>query len=272
MCRLYCLRSSQRNKVECELIEAQNSLLRQSQGDAQGQVHADGWGLGHYQAGQPELVRQAQAAVASEQYRWTAAHAFTTNAIAHVRHATIGARQAGNTHPFQWGRWLFAHNGTLGAFGAIRQRMLGAMTPQMRAQPRGDTDSEHVFHYLLSRWQREPARPLASTVREAVTDVINWSHETSPVAEAALNLVLTDGEQSLVLRRGRSLWRVERTGVHPCQVCGGALHVEGAPQADYRAVVFASEPITTDEDWVEVADGSLFTVDAQLRLQVESLS
>jgi predicted glutamine amidotransferase len=216
-------------------------------------------------------VRLPEAAAASEQYRWTAAHAFTTNAVAHVRHATIGARRPENTHPFRCGRWLFAHNGTLGTFGAIRQRMLEGMTPQMRAQPRGDTDSEHVFHHLLSRRQLHPTLPLASVVRQAVTDVLSWSHQASPVAEAALNLVLTDGEQTVVLRRGRSLWQVRRSRVHPCQVCGGALHVEGPPHADYRAIGFASEPITTDEDWVQVADGALFTIDAQLRLQAEAL-
>ncbi len=271
MCRLYGLRSTQRRKVECELIVAQNSLLRQSLGDAQGQAHADGWGLGHYQQGQPELVRQPAAAAASDQYRWNAARAFTTNAVAHVRHATVGGRRAENTHPFQVDRWLFAHNGTLAAFGMMRARLTAAMTPELRALPRGDTDSEHVFHYLLSCRQRNPQQPLADAVRRGVADVIKWSREASPQAEIALNIILTDGERSAVLRFGRSLWQVRRTAVHPCQVCGGALHVEGPVGADYRAVVFASEPITTDEDWVEVAQATLLTVDERLRVRADAL-
>lgn len=271
MCRLYSLRASQRRRVECELIAAQNSLLRQSLGDSRGHVHGDGWGLGHYQQGAPLLVRQEQAASASEQYRWTAAQAFTTNAVAHVRHATVGGRRQENTHPFRFDRWLFAHNGTLGAFAPMRDRMLAAMTAAMRAAPRGDTDSEHVFHVLLSHRQRQPERPLTESVRRVAAEIEGWSRASDAAAEVALNLIVTDGRQSAALRFGRSLWHFERRAVHPCQVCGGALHVESAPRPDYRAVVFASEPITTDEDWTEAADATLFSVDAELRLTIEPL-
>jgi predicted glutamine amidotransferase len=89
--------------------------------------------------------------------------------------ATVGARRDTNTHPFQMDRWLFAHNGTLGAFVPIRQRLLAGMTPAMRAMPRGATDSEHVFHYLLSCRQREPALFLSADLRKAVTDRVRWS-------------------------------------------------------------------------------------------------
>ncbi len=271
MCRLYGFRSSQRRKVECELIEAQNSLLRQSLGDATGQVHGDGWGLGHYEQHAPFLARQPSAASAGDAFRWASAKAFTTNAVAHVRHATVGQLRIDNTHPFQLDEWLFAHNGTLGAFALIKPRLLAGMSPEIRARPRGDTDSEHVFHYILSCLQRQPEQPLVAAVRRAVTDVRAWSREADAKAEMALNCVLTDGRRSVVQRLGRSLWSVQREYVHPCQVCGGALHVAEPVQADYRAVAFASEPITTDEDWVEAADGTLFAVDESLHVTRESL-
>ena len=271
MCRLYGFRSSQQRKVECELIVAQNSLLRQSLGDAMGQVHGDGWGLGHYEQEAPQLARQPTAASAGDDFRWASASAFTTCAIAHVRHATVGQRRIDNTHPFQLDRWLFAHNGTLGAFALIRAQLLGAMTPEIRGRPRGDTDSEHVFHYLLSCLQRQPEQPPISTVRRAVGNVLAWSRAANPQAEVALNFVLTDGRRSVVQRLGRTLWSVQRGHVHPCQVCGGAIHLKEPPRADYRAVAFASEPITTDEDWIEAADGTLFAVDENLQVTQESL-
>lgn len=271
MCRLYGFRSTQRRKVECELIAAQNSLLRQSLGDSQGQIHGDGWGLGHYQQDRPQLVRRPSAAGSDDDYRWTAAMAFTTNAVAHVRHATVGPRLLDNTHPFQVDRWLFAHNGTLAAFGSIRNRMLDAMTPGIRLRPRGDTDSEHLFHYLLSCREREPAVPLAAVVRTAVTNVVDWSRQADRHAEAAINMILTDGSESVALRLGRTLWHVARRQVHPCRICGGALHVDGPIRPGYRAVAFASEPITDDEHWIEARDGTLFTVDAELRLGIEAL-
>lgn len=271
MCRLYGFRSSQQRKVECELIAAQNSLLRQSLGDASGQVHGDGWGLGHYDQGAPQLARQPAAASVGDAFRWASAKAFTTTAVAHVRHATVGVPRLENTHPFRLDRWLFAHNGTLGAFALIKPRLLAAMTPALRETSRGDTDSEHLFHYILSCLERDPARPLIAAVRRAVTDVRSWSREADPQAQVALNLVLTDGRQSVVQRLGRTLWSVERRHVHPCQVCGGAIHLKEPVRADYRAVAFASEPITSDEDWVEAADGSLFAVDESLRVSREAL-
>ncbi len=271
MCRLYGFRSSQRRKVECELIVAQNSLLRQSLGDASGQVHGDGWGLGHYDAATPRLARQPAAASSGDDFRWASASAFTTNAVAHVRHATVGGRRLDNTHPFQLDRWLFAHNGTLGAFAQFKPRLLAALTPELRARPRGDTDSEHVFHYILSCLQQQPEQSLAAAVRRAVTDVMDWSREADAQAEIALNLVLTDGQRSVTQRLGRTLWSVQRQHVHPCQVCGGAIHLQEPARTDYRAVAFASEPITRDEDWVEAADGTLFAVDEHLRVTREAL-
>lgn len=271
MCRLYGFRASQRRKVECELIVAQNSLLRQSLGDASGQMHGDGWGLGHYEERTPHLARQPTAASAGDDFRWASATAFTTNAVAHVRHATVGRRSVDNTHPFQVDRWLLAHNGTLAAFASIKPRLLAAMSREIRARPRGDTDSEHVFHYILSCLQRAPEQPLTAAVRRAVTDVIAWSRDADPRAEIALNLVLTDGRRSVVQRLGRTLWSVQRGHVHPCQVCGGAIHLQEPEREDYRAVAFASEPITTDENWAEVPDATLHAVDEQLRVTRESL-
>ena len=271
MCRLYGFRSTQRRKVECELIVAQNSLLRQSLGDRSGQVHGDGWGLGHYESDSPQLTRQPGAASAGDDFRWAAAGAFTVTAVAHVRHATVGARSVENTHPFRVDRWVFAHNGTLGAFASIKPRLLAAMTPELRDRTRGDTDSEHVFHYILSCLQRDPSRPLTVAVRRAVTDVMTWSRDADPRAEVALNLVLTDGRRSVAQRLGRTLCSVQRQHVHPCQVCGGALHVPEPIRVDYRAVAIASEPITSDEDRIEAADGTLLAVDEHLQLTREAL-
>ena len=84
-------------------------------------------------------------------------------------------------------------------------------------------------------------------------------------------LMLTNGRELYGSRVDRSLWYVERHEVHPCQVCGGALHVEQVPASDYRAVVVASEPITSDEDWKEVPDGSLYRLGPDIEISFEPL-
>ncbi len=271
MCRLYTFRSNYRRKIECELIRAENSLLTQSVRDAEGRIHSDGWGLAHYTSVGPHIVRNATAAISGEEFRWAAAEAYSTNVLAHVRSATVGSRLGVNTHPFHVGNWLLAHNGTIATFPLIRERMIADMTPEFQRLSRGTTDSEHVFHLILSALQRDPAMDPANAVRSTVRTVEGWARDADPNAEYAVNLVLTNGPLSVVLRYGRTLWLVQRTQVHACQVCAGTLHVDGLPPNDYRAVAFASEQITTDENWMPVDEGSLYTITSSLEVTRDEL-
>ncbi|NJN40273.1 MAG: class II glutamine amidotransferase [Gammaproteobacteria bacterium] len=271
MCRLYGFRSSYPRKIECELIRAENSLLAQSLKDEHGNSHPDGWGLAIHDGARPHVVRQARAASESMAFRWVSAQVHSRTVLAHVRRATFGDPRPENTHPFSHDRWLFAHNGTLGAFPVLRERMLAATSEIQRRGILGQTDSEHVFHFLLARAELQPERPLLDAVREGVTDLVEWSRRDAPEAEIGLNILLTDGQESVGVRYGRSLWYTARDRVHPCEVCGGALHVEGVPPADYHAIVVASEPITRSESWESFAEGAIFRIDPGARLHVEAL-
>jgi glutamine amidotransferase len=271
MCRLYAFRSTLPRKVECELIAAQNSLLAQSRCDGAGVTHPDGWGLGYFDRGQLTVTRQPSSAFEDATFRWSAAQAFSTNVIAHVRKATVGEVRVENAHPFVFEHWLFAHNGTLRGFPAYRDAMCAAMTPHQRAAIHGDTDSEHLFHFLLSVHERAPELPLLPMMRAAVSQLLQLAAAHAPGEQLALNLLLTNGGETVGLRYGPTLWRVERTAVHPCDVCGGTLHVGETGHHDYRAVVLASERITASEHWREVPDRTLFLIDADTRWHAEKL-
>jgi predicted glutamine amidotransferase len=271
MCRLYGFRSSYPRKIECELIRAENSLLAQSLKDAHGHSHPDGWGLAIHDGARPHVVRQARAASQSMAFRWVSAQVHSCTVLAHVRRATFGDLRPENTHPFSYGRWIFAHNGTLGAFPALRERMLAATTETQRQGILGQTDSEHIFHFLLARAETHSEKPLIEATRSGVNDLIDWARQEAPAAEIGLNFLLTDGRESVGVRFGRTLWYTWRDRVHPCEVCGGALHVEGVPPGDYHAIVVASEPITRSEPWESFAEGAIFRIDPGARLQVETL-
>ncbi|MFQ5570679.1 MAG: class II glutamine amidotransferase [Rhodothermales bacterium] len=270
MCRLYGFRSNSPRKVECELIRSQNALIVQSQRDERGESNPHGWGLGTYSRDEPCVERQAKPAYESDAFRWAAARVHACSVMAHVRRATVGRLRLENTHPFMHGAWLFAHNGTLGAFEQIRPRMVEAMTPHHRRAIQGETDSEHLFYLLLTLHEQQPATPLLPLLRQGLQQVIDWSRQTDPKAEIALNTLWMDGEEIVGSRLGRSLWTVERKAVHPCEVCGGALHIQEDPGDAYRAVVVASEPLTTTESWTKVPEGSLFRIDHSVRLHLEA--
>lgn len=271
MCRLYGFRSSYPRKIECELIRAENSLLAQSRKDARGNSHPDGWGLATHDGQSPRVVRQPEAASESEAFRWESGQVHSCNVLAHVRRATIGDLRPENTHPFSHGRWIFAHNGTLAAFPVLRERMLAETTAEQRRAVHGQTDSEHVFHFLLARAETQPDTPLIDTIRAGITELVGWATSEAPSAEIGLNILMTDGRESIGVRFGRTLWYTRRDHVHPCEVCGGALHVEGEPPREYQAVVVASEPITRTERWELFPEAAIFRIDQAARLQVESL-
>lgn len=269
MCRLYGFRANEPTKVECTLVYAQNALMVQSRKDRAGYGHAHGWGVATYENGGPHVERQAWAAYHGEHFRQAAARTFSRQVLAHVRRATVGAPKIENTHPFVDGPWAFIHNGTVPGFDRVRPRLLAQLPEERYHLIRGDTDSEHVFHYLRELQARPPDRPLLDVLRHGIREIVEWCDEVDPAAGIGLNVILTDGKQMVGSRVGRTLYYVERDGVHDCEICGFP-HIHHDPHQRYRAVVVASEPIS-DEDWREVPERSVYRVSEQFRLVSEAL-
>lgn len=268
MCRLYGFRASEPTKVECTLVHAQNALMVQSRGDLSGSCNAHGWGLATYEDGHPHVERQAWAAYHGEHFRRAAGRIFSRLVLAHVRHATVGAPRIENTHPFVDGRWAFIHNGTIPSFERLRPRLLASLSSERRAAIRGDTDSEHVFHYLRELQSRMPDCAPLEVLRQGLRDILDWCKKETD-ARIGLNVIMTNGEQLLGSRLGRTLFYVERDGVHDCEICGFP-HIHHDPRQPYRAVVVASEPIS-HEDWREAPDHSIYQIGEDLKLRIEEL-
>jgi predicted glutamine amidotransferase len=270
MCRLYALIANEPTRVECSLVCAQNNLMRQSSGDAEGTVHGHGWGVADYASGVPVVEKQTWAAFHGEHFTRKAARVYADTVIAHVRRATVGPPSLENTHPFVHGRFVFAHNGTLPRFEELRHRLLGHMDDVHRNAIRGQTDSEHMFYYLLSRWSNGPQTDLLETVRTGIEQLVGWCREIDPHAPVGLNIVLSDGEQIVGTRLNRSLWFLERHDIVHCEICGRP-HVHHRPRVSYRAVEVASEPLTPDEPWQLVPNATVFAVDPVGRLRAEPM-
>lgn len=269
MCRFFALRASAPTRAECCLVRAPNSLLAQSRQDLHGFQNADGWGIAVYRRDGVAIERQPVAAHGGLRFRAAAAATEACTVLAHVRRATIGARRPENTHPFVHGRWSFVHNGTVPYFAEIRDALLAAMSAGHRAAIRGETDSEHLFHFILSRHEEAPDRPLLATLHDALDRVIDWCRARGQEPHLGLNVLLTDGERMVGSRWQRTLHCLQRDGVGPCRICG-APHA--APPADgYRALAIASEPIT-DEPWREIPERSVYEVTPDLRLRIEPLA
>ncbi|PWJ09932.1 class II glutamine amidotransferase [Jannaschia seohaensis] len=271
MCRLYAMRANEPTRVECGLVRSQNALMAQSKGDMGGLMHGHGWGVADYPDGVPIIEKQTWAAFEGEHFTKAAARVYAHTAVAHVRRATVGPVSVENTHPFSHGRWIFAHNGTLPGFEDVRFQLLEHMDPLHRSEIRGQTDSEHIFRYLLSLFLRHPEVGLLETVRRGLEQIVTWCAETAPDGTVGLNIVLTDGETLIGSRLNRTLYHLRRDHLHVCNYCG-KTHVHHDPKQPYRAIEVASEPITPDEPWTELPNSVVYAVSHDIEMEIEPLA
>lgn len=273
MCRLYGLRANEPTKVECTLVHAQNALMLQSQRDLRGASHTDGWGLAFYHNAHPDVERRATAASEDLHFSTTAERIYTETVVAHVRLATVGRPSVVNSHPFTFGPWTFAHNGTVTAFARLQAGLISETAPRLNAARQGKTDSEHAFFWLLSRMANagidleEPAADLSHLlwiVSDAIRELAHRCHCLGAEKPAKLNFVLSDGRHLVASRWNNTLHYVVREGVRDCEICG-IPHIHHQSGVDYRAIVVASEPIS-HEDWREVPNHSILGIGPKIAL------
>ncbi|MFK7818705.1 MAG: class II glutamine amidotransferase [Planctomycetaceae bacterium] len=278
MCRLYAMRSSEPTKVECTLVHSQNALLLQSRQDMTGRTHSDGWGIAYYSNSQPTIERQASAAFTDLGFSQVAERVYARTVIAHVRLATVGELRPENTHPFSFERWAFAHNGTVEGFESLRTQLITETLPVLNATRLGGTDSEYLFLWLLSRLVGAGVdlasgitdlTLTASTVANAIRELAARSSELNLDNKPKLNIVLTDGDSMIATRWNNSLFYLQRGGLHDCDICG-IPHVHHTQEANYRATVIASEPLS-GETWIEVPNKSVIRIDSDARMELEPI-
>ncbi len=270
MCRLYAMRANEPTRVECGLVRSQNALMAQSKSDSKGYMHGHGWGVADYPDGVPKIEKQTWAAFHGEHFSRKAAKVYARTVVAHVRRATVGSVSIENTHPFHHGRWIFAHNGTVPHFDEVRMSMLNAMDPIHRNDITGETDSEHVFRYLMSLFLQHPEIGLLDTVRQGLAQIVHWVHQIDPAARPGLNIVLTDGEHMIGSRLNRTLVHLYRDHVFDCPICQRP-HVHHETTQKYRAVEIASEPVTQADHWDEIPNGKVFRVNEDYGLDMRDI-
>ena len=148
MCRLFGFRSNVESRAHHSLIVAENAMANQAS------YHSDGWGIGYFIDEDPYLFRTSKGAAQDDSFRRFSEGLRSNTLLVHIRKATVGAIDPINSHPFRYGSWIFAHNGTIFAFDKIKERMHAEILPVYRRVLFGTTDSETIFYYLLSAMVR----------------------------------------------------------------------------------------------------------------------
>ncbi len=262
MCRIYGFLATEDTRLHCSLVDAQNALLVQSDRDRTGRRSPDGWGIAEWRSGLPLVTKNTLPAFADHQFADVASNVRSRAVIAHVRTATVGRVAQENTHPFDHGPWVFAHNGSIPGIEHVGTRLnLGLYGPTW-----GDTDSELVFRWMLNRMSgygldpddpAEDLAPLLDLVEDSLFELIRFGIEAGFEEQPLLNFIISDGRHMVASRWGNSLYWTFWRGVSDCAFCESS-HCEHADET-YKAVAIASEAIT-NEDWREIPEGTLLGV------------
>src|SRR5271166_3669414 len=142
MCRLLGIASSEPTDFKIVLREAPRSLAALSR------EHRDGWGLAVYDDGAGWSIEKGVACAGEdERFHRLAVGSRGWVLVSHVRQKTVGETSLVNTHPFHRGRWVFAHNGTVKDVAWLRAHT----STHREAEVQGETDSERLFAWLLTR-------------------------------------------------------------------------------------------------------------------------
>jgi predicted glutamine amidotransferase len=224
--------------------------------------HRDGWGIAVYEdegGGAWQVHRGVETAFHDDRYHALAGGARGEVLIAHVRRRTVGPITVENTHPFERGPWIFAHNGTIKDLAFVR----ASISPRRLAEVRGETDSELFFALLLSRLDEAG---LADAPPSEATDTLlaNFLQDVRAQPSAgSISFLLGTGNVLYAHRFGRTLCVLDRRPGDPVLTVRESREnvVVGTGWTPRRrAVLIASEHLT-DEPWIDLGDGELVRVD-----------
>ena len=143
MCRLFGFRSSVPSQAHRSLLDAE--CLSRPVNQAPRRL-----GIGWFVDEDAYVIKSATAAHACDRFKSASQRLTSHTFVVHVRKATVGVVDHLNAHPFRFGRWLFAHNGTILGMEKLADWLADRTDPKLTTVILGDTDSERLFYYLLS--------------------------------------------------------------------------------------------------------------------------
>jgi len=272
MCRIFGFRSVIPSQVHRSLVAADNALAVQSE------RHPDGWGVAYYVDGAPHVTKSAAGAMDDALFRRVSGIVSSETVVAHIRKATQGAMTVLNSHPFQYGRWVMAHNGDIPNFPAMRAPLEAAIAPRLRRFILGETDSERVFFLFLSELSkygelggRLGLEEVSAALRETVSIVRTIADVPGEKARSLLTLLVTNGQVMAAHQGGKELYY--STWKRRCadrDICPSLSAACEAPTRDGRVnhMVIASEPLQGENVWEALGEGDIVGVDWRMKLVV----
>ncbi|HEX8038438.1 MAG TPA: class II glutamine amidotransferase [Chryseosolibacter sp.] len=283
MCRLLAYLGSP-IIVDKLLYEPKNSLVNQSINakEIEEPLNGDGFGIGWYVPeldDEPVTFVSVNPAWSNRNLRKLAPKIRTECFIAHVRAASVGEVSESNCHPFQYRNLLMMHNGGVENFSRIKRRIREPLTDDLYNWIKGQTDSEHLFAFLLNHlYSASPASINPETVMDAFENTFRELKKImaqNGIEEAAyLNMMVTNGN-FFVGTRYTTDPQLEPLTLYHSE--GGRYVVEDgissmkAPEDDDHAVLIVSEKLTEENHWTPIPPNHFVVVDGSLQVRVRPI-
>lgn len=265
------------------LYQPKNSLINQSicAKEIEEPLNGDGFGMGWYVPEinyEPVTFVSVNPAWNNRNLRNLAPKVRTECFVAHVRAASVGDVSESNCHPFNYKNLLMMHNGGVENFGLIKRKIREPLSDELYNWIKGQTDSEHIFAYLLNEFLTHHKVITEEAVIDAFertfTALKKMMDECGVKEEAYLNMMVTNGlffvgtryvtnpkEEPLTLYHSEGSRFVVEDGITQLV----------APEDNDNAVLVVSEKLTDDKDWTLIPKNHFVIVDKGLNVKVRPI-
>ena len=282
MCRLMAYLGSP-VIIDKLLYQPKNSLVNQSINakEIEEPLNGDGFGIGWYVRelnNEPVTFVSVHPAWSNRNLRNLAPRIRTDCLIAHVRAASVGEVSESNCHPFQYKNMLMMHNGGIENFSRIKRKLREPLSDELYNWIKGQTDSEHIFAYLLNDLFKNHQTLSPDGVVDAFENTFaalkKMMAENGVTEPAYLNMVVTNGlfivgaryvtdpkEEPLTLYHSEGSRFVVEDGV---------THMM-APEDDDHAVLIVSEKLSDDKDWTLIPANHFVIVENSLNVRIRAI-
>jgi len=214
--------------------------------------HKDGWGISFYEGKGVRTFKDSKPLYCSRVAKMLKNYPIKSKSVvSHIRQANSGKISLANTHPFTrelWGKnWTYAHNGQLKGFEDL---------PFSYTHPVGETDSEHVFCWIIGKLNEYSAREPADVaeITQCIASCGDILHKLG-----VFNMLLTDGEYMLCYSGNNLHWLTRRAPFAKAELIDDTYLIDFTKEATDSDVVtiIATQPLTKNENWHKMQPGEL---------------
>lgn len=284
--------------IESLLLKPDNSLVNQTlDPERHPLLQLAGWGFGAWsehllKPEEPLLYRRPMAAFYDDNANGIIPSLQASTMLAHVRAAaydSITVLADENCHPFSYKEtpWIIAQNGDLPNWKLLQRELLPHCKDKYLEQMRGTTDTEFLYVLLLSLLKSDSDEDVQLAFEELLKIIVQAMKKLNLVELAKLKMALVAPNRIIGVNFGSGPkgetdpagdWRELRESgpgtddyalsmlLEPMYLLAGrnfqdyatSYEVDVCPVEEATSVIFASEPLTEDDDaWLNLEFGEI---------------